>query len=180
MLFVLLCISCWKGFGKRFWLRVGRLINRLGYAEAQKWMRSRCQDTAKPMSGWMRSRCRKVRSRCHDNAKPMSRYCEADVKANAKPMSGLMRSRCHDNAKPMSRRSRSRCQDECEADVKATAKPMSRRHSPAHTPNGRTHAHKQIDAKWERTVRYVLLLLAMITSLPSISLAQYSITSFTS
>ena len=36
----------------------------------------------------------RMRSRCQDNAKPMSRYCEADVKANAKPMSRRMRSRC--------------------------------------------------------------------------------------
>ena len=93
----------------------------------------------------------KVRSRCHDNAKPMSRYCEADVKANAKPMSGLMRSRCHDNAKPMSRRSRSRCQDECEADVRATAKPTSRRHSHAHTPNGSAHVHNASRASWVGT-----------------------------
>ena len=132
-------------------------------------MRRRFHDNAKPMS-------RRMRSRCHDNAKPMSRYCEADVKANAKPMSGLMRSRCHDNAKPMSRRSRSRCQDECEADVKATAKPMSRRHPPAHTPNGRTHAHKQIDAKWKHGVRYALSMFALITSLPFSSLAQYNFT----
>ena len=102
--------------------------------------------------------------------------CEADVRVNAKPMSGKMRSRCHDNAKPMSRRMRSRCQDECEADVKATAKPMSRRHPHAHTPNGSTHAHKQIDAKWKHAVRYVLSMFALITSLPSISLAQYSAT----
>ena len=91
-----------------------------------------------------------------------------------------MRSRCDDNAKLMSRRMQSRCQDECEADVNATVKPMSRRHPHAHSPNESTHGHKQIDAKWKHAVRYVLLLLTMITSLPSISLAQYSITFFTS
>ena len=106
------------------------------------------------------------------NAKPMSRYCEADVETDAKPMSGWTRSRCQHNAKPMSRQMRShrsRWQSECEADAKATAKPMSRRYSHAHTSNGSTHAHKQIDAKWKQAVRYVLSLFALITSLPSIS-----------
>ena len=156
---------------------------------------------AKPMSGRPRSRCREgIRKWKHavceayvkKNVKPMPvLFCEADVKTNVKPMSGWMRSRCHDNAKPMSRRMRSRChdnakpmsrrmwsrcQDECEADVKATAKPMSRRLSHAHTPNGSTHAHKQIDAKWKHAVRYVLSMFALITSLPSISLAQYRVT----
>ena len=51
---------------------------------------------------------------------------------------------------------RSRCQGKCEADVKANAKPMSRGHPYAHTPNGSTHSHKQIDAKWKYAVRCFL------------------------
>ena len=157
-------------------------------------MRSLCQGeceadvktNAKPMSGRPRSRCREgIRKWKHavceayvkKNVKPMPvLFCEADVKTNVKPMSGWMRSRCHDNAKPMSRRMWSRCQDECEADVRAPAKPVSRMRPHAHTPNGSTHAHKQTDAKWKHAVRYVLCMFALITSLTSISLAQYRVT----
>ena len=148
-------------------------------------------DNAKPMSIRMRSRCQ------YYSAEPVSNLTTLNIILHmitvhatpksiimrsrcqyfsAKPMSKRMRSRCQYNAKPMSRRMRSRCQDECEADVKATAKPMSRRHSHAHTPNGSTHAHKQIDAKWKHAVRIVLSMFALITSFPSISLAQYSFT----
>ena len=71
-------------------------------------MRSRCQDTAKPMFEFaaksktvhaimfinqirscMNHICaKKCEADVKINAKPMSRYCEADVKVNAKPMSG--------------------------------------------------------------------------------------------
>ena len=132
-------------------------------------------DNAKPMSIRMRSRCQ------YYSAKPMSNLTTLNIilhmiSENAKPMSIRMRSRCQYNAKPMSRRMRSRCQDACEADVKATAKPTSRSHSHAHTPNGSTHAHKHLDAKWKHAVRYVLSMFALLTSPPSISLAQYSFT----
>ena len=150
-------------------------------------MRSRSQYySAKPMSKQMRSRCQDVRM----NAKPMSPWGEAYVKVNAKPMSRRMRSRCQgdrdadvektftsgntQSAKPMPRRMRSRCQY-------YSAEPMSRRprsrcregtHS--HTPNGSTDAHKQFGAKWKHVVRFVLSMVALINSLPSTSLAQYS------
>ena len=121
----------------------------------------------------MRSRCQ---DECEADVKITNLKCVQSVQDNAKPKSGWMWSRRHDNAKPMSRRMWSRCQDECEADVRALAKPMLRMHSHAHTPNGSTHAHKKVDAKWKHSVRYLLPMFVLITSLPSISLAQYSAT----
>ena len=96
-----------------------------------------------------------------------------------------MRSRCQDNTKPMSRRMRSRCQDECEADIKTTRsrcqekceadvkKALTDRHLHAQTstPDGSTHTHKRIDARWKHADKYFPSMFAVITSIPSISLA---------
>ena len=94
-----------------------------------------------------------MRSRCQATAKPMSRSKNTRVSSDRE---ADVEKEVHTRVK----RPRSRRQGECEADVKTNAKPMSRRPrsrcregTHAHTPNGSTHAHKQIDAKWKHAVR---------------------------
>ena len=131
--FILLSISCWKGFGKgfgsnsdRFWNDFGLFLKLFG--------RSCWHDFVIPLyiiyigllTVFVSGICRDILMVLWTGQKvPLIWWyfsqivfvqCDADVSIIF--VSIILRSRCQNECEPMSRRMRSRCQDECEADVK--------------------------------------------------------------
>ena len=127
-------------------LGISAELRYVGFQKLLVIMRNRCQEGK--THACQETAKPMSRRKSKPNAKPMSRYCEADVNA----MMEVLQSQGILGVKG--------CWSQCEDDVE----------------NGSAHAHKQMDAKWKHAAISVLYMFAVITSLPSVSLAQYSST----